>query len=160
MRARVTIANPVVKLAGAFTDRCRSRLTLRRHRICCFRTGVDTGSMPHRWVSFQKRDVVGFSLSYASAASPTAIAINSMTSIPAPVDCISLATTSRNACPEVYRRVTTVCKALRIADYEIVLVDDGSSDQTRAIIRQCCEQDPRVVGVFLSAKPGWAIRSH
>jgi dolichol-phosphate mannosyltransferase len=50
-----------------------------------------------------------------------------------------------------------VCKALCIADYEIVLVDDGSSDQTRAIIRQFCEQDPRVVGVFLSRNHGHQI---
>jgi glycosyltransferase involved in cell wall biosynthesis len=56
--------------------------------------------------------------------------------------------------PEVYRRLTTVCKAQRIADYEIVLVDDGSSDQTRSIIRQLCEQDPQVVGVFLSRNHG------
>ena len=55
---------------------------------------------------------------------------------------------------EVYRRLTTVCKTLRIADYEIVLVDDGSADRTRAVIRQFCEQDPQVVGLLLSRNHG------
>jgi dolichol-phosphate mannosyltransferase len=82
--------------------------------------------------------------------------MNSMTSIPA-LSIVSPCYNEQECLPEVYRRLTTVCKALCIADYEIVLVDDGSSDQTRAIIRQFCEQDPRVVGVFLSRNHGHQI---
>jgi polyisoprenyl-phosphate glycosyltransferase len=76
-----------------------------------------------------------------------------MTSTPI-VSIVSPCYNEQECLPEVYRRLTTVCKAQRIADYEIVLVDDGSFDQTRSIIRQLCEQDPQVVGVFLSRNHG------
>jgi glycosyltransferase involved in cell wall biosynthesis len=39
-------------------------------------------------------------------------------------------------------------------EYEIVLVDDGSSDRTRLIIGELCKGDPHIVGVFLSRNHG------
>jgi dolichol-phosphate mannosyltransferase len=76
-----------------------------------------------------------------------------MTSIPT-LSIVSPCYNEQECLPEVYRRLTAICNALRIADYEIVLVDDGSADRTRTIIRQFCEQDPQVVGVFLSRNHG------
>jgi polyisoprenyl-phosphate glycosyltransferase len=55
---------------------------------------------------------------------------------------------------ELYRRVTEACTASVGTDYEIVLVDDGSTDATRAIIRELSERDPYVVGVVLSRNHG------
>lgn len=56
--------------------------------------------------------------------------------------------------PELYRRLTAACEADVGEDYEIVLVDDGSTDGTRATINRLCEDDPRVVGVILSKNHG------
>jgi glycosyltransferase involved in cell wall biosynthesis len=55
---------------------------------------------------------------------------------------------------ELYRRVTDACRASVGDDYEIVLIDDGSSDATRPIIRDLSEKDPHVVGVLLSRNHG------
>ncbi|MET0181517.1 MAG: glycosyltransferase family 2 protein [Caulobacterales bacterium] len=55
---------------------------------------------------------------------------------------------------ELYRRLTTTCQNVSGSDYEIVLIDDGSKDRTRAIINEICDADPRVVGVFLSRNHG------
>jgi dolichol-phosphate mannosyltransferase len=55
---------------------------------------------------------------------------------------------------ELYRRLTTVCEAEVGDDYEIVLVDDGSTDTTRSIIRGFCQSDKHVVGVALSKNHG------
>ncbi len=55
---------------------------------------------------------------------------------------------------ELCRRLTEVCKENVGDDYEIVLVDDGSSDSTRSIISATCERDPHIVGVFLSRNHG------
>jgi len=55
---------------------------------------------------------------------------------------------------ELYRRVAGACEAEVKDEYEIVLVDDGSSDQTRSLIRELSENDPHVVGVFLSRNHG------
>src|SRR3546814_20039614 len=48
---------------------------------------------------------------------------------------------------ELYRRVSAVCRDTMGADYEIVLVNDGSADTTWADIRDLTGQDPHVVGV-------------
>lgn len=50
--------------------------------------------------------------------------------------------------PELYRRLTLVMERLG-DDYELVFVDDGSSDRTHQILREICQLDPRVVGVRL-----------
>lgn len=39
-------------------------------------------------------------------------------------------------------------------DYEIILVEDGSPDNSREIIREICQQDKHVKGVFLSRNFG------
>jgi polyisoprenyl-phosphate glycosyltransferase len=51
-------------------------------------------------------------------------------------------------------RLTDVCQAEVGDDYEIVLVDDGSADATRALIGEACRKDPHFVGVFLSRNHG------
>jgi dolichol-phosphate mannosyltransferase len=55
---------------------------------------------------------------------------------------------------ELYRRLTAVCKGQAGEDYEIVLIDDGSSDHTRSLITQLSSDDPHVVGVLLSRNHG------
>ena len=55
---------------------------------------------------------------------------------------------------ELHNRLTAVCREAVGADFEIVLVDDGSRDRTRAIIGELCQADPHVVGVFLSRNHG------
>jgi dolichol-phosphate mannosyltransferase len=55
---------------------------------------------------------------------------------------------------ELYRRVSAVCRDTIGSDYEIVLVNDGSSDGTWADIRALTQRDPHVVGVNLSRNHG------
>lgn len=50
--------------------------------------------------------------------------------------------------PELYRRLTQVMEKLG-DDYELVFVDDGSSDRTHQILRDICHLDPRVMGIRL-----------
>ena len=50
--------------------------------------------------------------------------------------------------PELYRRLTLVMEQLG-EDYELVFVDDGSTDRTHQLLRDICQLDPRVVGVRL-----------
>lgn len=50
--------------------------------------------------------------------------------------------------PELYRRLTQVMEQID-EDYELVFVDDGSTDRTHQILRDICALDPRVVGVRL-----------
>lgn len=54
----------------------------------------------------------------------------------------------------LYGRVSDACRSVVGDDYEIVLIDDGSADRTRSIIRQLCEEDPHVLGVLLSRNHG------
>jgi glycosyltransferase involved in cell wall biosynthesis len=49
---------------------------------------------------------------------------------------------------ELYRRLTAVCNAEVAGEYEIVLVDDGSSDRTRLIIGELCKGDPTSSAFF------------
>lgn len=56
--------------------------------------------------------------------------------------------------PELLRRVRAVLSSLPGGPHEIVLVDDGSSDRTRAIIEEAASGDPCVVSVALSRNFG------
>ena len=55
---------------------------------------------------------------------------------------------------ELHRRLSDACRTEVGEDYEIVLVDDGSSDRTRSIIGELCGNDPHIVGVCLSRNHG------
>ncbi|HEY0901286.1 MAG TPA: glycosyltransferase family 2 protein [Micavibrio sp.] len=55
---------------------------------------------------------------------------------------------------ELHRRVTGVCEAAPVSSYEIILVNDGSRDQTPAIMRELAAQDPHLVIVDLSRNHG------
>ena len=55
---------------------------------------------------------------------------------------------------EFHGRVTAACEPVSGADYEIVLVDDGSSDCTWQVIQAICGADPRTVGVHLMRNHG------
>jgi len=55
---------------------------------------------------------------------------------------------------ELYYRVTAVCDASFGDNYEFILVDDGSIDETWATIKDLAEKDKRVVGARLSRNHG------
>lgn len=55
--------------------------------------------------------------------------------------------------PELRRRLAAACEAAGTS-FEIVLVDDGSTDGTQAMIEGVVAEDPRYVGVFLSRNHG------
>lgn len=55
--------------------------------------------------------------------------------------------------PELHRRLTVVCQSLGLP-YEILLVDDGSPDDTWRAIQKVAAEDPRVVGIKLSRNHG------
>ncbi len=55
---------------------------------------------------------------------------------------------------ELHRRVTGVCEAAPVSSYEIILVDDGSRDQTPEIMRELVAQDDHLVIVDLSRNHG------
>lgn len=48
----------------------------------------------------------------------------------------------------LYRRLTTVMESLG-EEYELVLVDDGSTDETQVRLKNMAQLDPRVVGIRL-----------
>ncbi len=50
--------------------------------------------------------------------------------------------------PELYQRLTAVMEKVG-EEYELLLVDDGSSDRTQVILKDICRLDPRVVGLRL-----------
>lgn len=45
---------------------------------------------------------------------------------------------------ELHRRLRDVFAGIRIDEYEVIFVDDGSSDHSRETIRKLCRQDARV----------------
>lgn len=55
---------------------------------------------------------------------------------------------------ELHRRISAIATACFAQDYELVLVDDGSKDRTREMIRALAQGDPHVVAVFLSRNHG------
>jgi dolichol-phosphate mannosyltransferase len=56
--------------------------------------------------------------------------------------------------PAFHHRASAACRAAVGDDYEIVLVDDGSSDGTWAAIEHLSAADPRIVGVRLMRNHG------
>lgn len=56
--------------------------------------------------------------------------------------------------PELHRRVSQACQGVVGDDYELVLVNDGSSDRTWPLIVELAQRDPRVVGISLSRNHG------
>jgi glycosyltransferase involved in cell wall biosynthesis len=54
----------------------------------------------------------------------------------------------------LFERLSEACHAVAGDDYEIVLVDDGSTDATWALIAQLAERSERVVGVGLARNHG------
>ena len=59
---------------------------------------------------------------------------------------------------ELHRRVRAVCEGVAPDSFEIVLVDDGSKDRTRQLIREFAEQDMTVVGVFRTLRPQFPLQ--
>lgn len=55
---------------------------------------------------------------------------------------------------ETHRRVSAICRQCCSEDYEIVLVDDGSGDDTWRIIEALAESDSAVRGIRLSRNHG------
>jgi glycosyltransferase involved in cell wall biosynthesis len=55
---------------------------------------------------------------------------------------------------ELYRRTTSACRAAVNGDYEIVLVNDGSNDETWEAICSLADRDPHVAGINLSRNHG------
>ncbi|MBV1904493.1 MAG: glycosyltransferase family 2 protein [Pseudomonadales bacterium] len=56
--------------------------------------------------------------------------------------------------PELRRRLIRACETAVGSDFEIVLVDDGSTDQTRELLCQYHQEDPRIVVVILARNHG------
>jgi dolichol-phosphate mannosyltransferase len=56
--------------------------------------------------------------------------------------------------PELHRRVTRACEEVVDGDYELILVNDGSRDQTWSLISSLAESDSHIVGVNLAHNHG------
>lgn len=54
----------------------------------------------------------------------------------------------------VTEELTTAVAELTGYDYEIILVNDGSPDETFSVIRQLCEENPRIKGINLARNFG------
>ncbi|MFM1814462.1 MAG: hypothetical protein RLZ98_1157 [Pseudomonadota bacterium] len=55
---------------------------------------------------------------------------------------------------ELRRRLVPVCEQVAGNDFEIVLIDDGSSDRTRSMMKRFQSEDPRFVAVLLARNHG------
>ena len=58
---------------------------------------------------------------------------------------------------ELHRRVMAICQSTAGVDYEIVLVNDGSTDGTWASLKELSERDPHVVAVQLARNYGHQV---
>jgi glycosyltransferase involved in cell wall biosynthesis len=54
----------------------------------------------------------------------------------------------------LYERLTQAMERVAADDYELVFVDDGSTDRTHALVREIAQLDPRVVGIRLRGNFG------
>jgi len=57
---------------------------------------------------------------------------------------------------ETYRRIAETCRPYR-PDFEIIFVNDGSTDATWSAIESICRNDPQVIGVNLSRNHGHQV---
>ena len=74
----------------------------------------------------------------------------------APID-LSIAVACFNEAgnlPELTRRLVAACAACGVERYEIILVNDGSTDETWPLIRALVERDRRFVGIDMSRNFG------
>ena len=55
---------------------------------------------------------------------------------------------------EFHRRMTAAAQATVGSDYELILLNDGSTDHTWAIMADLVRRDPRVVAINLSRRHG------
>jgi len=55
---------------------------------------------------------------------------------------------------EFYRRTCAAAQQIAGSDYELVLLNDGSSDRTWAVMADLVRRDPHVVAVNLSRRHG------
>jgi dolichol-phosphate mannosyltransferase len=55
---------------------------------------------------------------------------------------------------EFYRRVSAACESVAGSDFELILVNDGSSDRTWSIIEGLADKDTRIMGVHLFRNHG------
>jgi dolichol-phosphate mannosyltransferase len=60
----------------------------------------------------------------------------------------------REVIPELHRRITLACRSAVSSYYELIYVNDGSSDGTWAILHMLAERDDRVIAVDLSRNHG------
>ncbi|NNE36335.1 MAG: glycosyltransferase family 2 protein, partial [Rhodothermales bacterium] len=56
--------------------------------------------------------------------------------------------------PELRSRLMSVLEEIEFDDFEIVMVSDGSTDGTDAVIHEMVAADPRIVGIFLTRNFG------
>ncbi len=55
---------------------------------------------------------------------------------------------------ELHRRVTAVARAVAAVDYELILINDGSKDESWAAMQRLAARDPRLVAINLSRNHG------
>ncbi len=59
--------------------------------------------------------------------------------------------------PDLHRRVTLACEQTVGDSYELLLINDGSSDKTPTLLRALAEKDPHIVAVNLARTYGHQI---